>query len=137
MPVADALLSCVAVRLLHVGSEEEQQKVTLLVQSYAEHPAVLAARVVSSSPITGRSKSSTSQPFQHQLRLLTQRAFWQYSRQPVHIIARVAENRQNPSHTPTRPHHLHASLTLLALCPLCALSVSDAVHRPLIPAVGP
>ena len=68
-----------------------------LVQRYGERPAQPPEPWWSVAAITARSKSSTSQSFSHQLRLLTKRAWWQYTRQPINIIARVSENRTQHS----------------------------------------
>ena len=93
MNAADFLL-----RLLHVGDADGKERVAGLAAAYREAPA-MAEVLVGAAAVSGRSKSSTSLPFLHQLSLLSRRAWWQYSRQPVHIIARVAENRQ-PPHAP-------------------------------------
>ena len=90
---------CCVVRVLHMSDEHDVERVSGLVASYAEQPDQPSLSYSSSAAVTGRSKSSTSKPFHHQLYLLTKRAWWQYARQPVHIVARVIENRpRNHTH---------------------------------------
>ena len=97
-------------RVLHIGDPRDVERVSGLVASYAERPDQPSLSYSSTAAITGRSKSSTSKPFVQQLILLTQRAWWQYARQPVHIIARVAENRPNHSHPTTTTNLIHTTI---------------------------
>ena len=92
MVMGDLVALC-PVRVLHLGEERDQERVSRLVTAYAERPDQPSLSYSSVAALTGRTKSSTSKPFHQQLALLTKRAWWQYARQPIHVIARVAENR--------------------------------------------
>ena len=94
-----ACVVAVAVRVLHLGDERDVERVAGLVAAYAERPDQPDLSYAFAHSSTGRGKSSTSKPFVQQLLLLTKRAWWQYARQPVHIVARVAENRTWHTHT--------------------------------------
>ena len=129
-----ALLSgvAVAVRVLHVGDEGDVERVAGLVAAYAERPDQPDLSYASAHSVTGRGKSSTSKPFVQQLALLTKRAWWQYARQPVHIVARVAENRTRRNHTRTQPPRrpsLPAARSSVPMVCVSVVSVPDAVHR--------
>ena len=89
------------VRVLHIGDERDVERVAGLVASYTERPDQPNVSYSSTAAITARAKGSTSKPFHQQLYLLTKRAWWQYIRQPVHIVARVGENRPAHFHTAT------------------------------------